>query len=268
MNTKGYTLTCLMLVCILISCSPRLSTTGKKEELKVMTYNVHHCNPPARPGVIDVDAIAAVIRKENADLVALQEIDIDTKRSGYSNQAAQIALKAGYPSFYFAKAIDFDGGQYGVAILSKYPLSATQTHKLPTDETTNGEHRVLATATVTLPDAKTLVFACTHLDAQRSDINRELQIKEITRLTNAMTGPVLIGGDFNASEGSQVIRQLDENFRRTCQSCSGSFGGKEEAIDFIAFRPAANFTIVQHKVVQDTSASDHLPVVSLLKLSW
>jgi len=266
MNTKGHILTCLVLVCLFISCSPRLSTTGKKDELKIMTYNVHHCNPPARPGIIDVDAIAAVIKKENADLVALQEIDIDTKRSGHINQVAQIALKAGYPSFYFAKAIDFDGGQYGVAILSKYPLSSTQTHKLPTDVSTGGEHRVLATATVTLPGNKSLVLACTHLDAQKSDINRDLQIKEITRLANTMAGPIIIAGDFNASEGSNVIKQLDANFQRTCQSCSGSFGGKEEAIDFIAFRSNSNFSTMQHKVVQDTTASDHLPVVSVLKL--
>lgn len=260
---------CSLLVWLCISCSPKISTTGKKGELKVMTYNVHHCNPPARQGVIDVDAIAAVIKKENADIVALQEIDVNTLRSGNINQAEQIATKTGYSSFYFGKAIDFDGGQYGLVILSKYPLSNMQTHKLPTDETTGGEHRVLATATVTLPGGNTFTFGCTHLDAQWSDVNRMLQIKEIGRLTNNTAGPFIIAGDFNASEGGDVIKTLDENFHRTCQPCDKSSDEKRErVIDFIAFRPIQQFTVLDHRTIQETEASDHLPIVSSLQLKF
>ncbi|HEX5024776.1 MAG TPA: endonuclease/exonuclease/phosphatase, partial [Agriterribacter sp.] len=40
--------------------------------VKVMSYNVHHCNPPSKPALIDVDAIAKAIRQQNPDIVALQ----------------------------------------------------------------------------------------------------------------------------------------------------------------------------------------------------
>ena len=75
-----------------------------------MSYNIHHCNPPSKAGLIDVDAIAAVLKKEGPEIVSLQEVDVFTRRSGGIDQAAQIAEKAGYPFFYCAKAIDCDGG--------------------------------------------------------------------------------------------------------------------------------------------------------------
>ncbi|ULT41286.1 endonuclease/exonuclease/phosphatase family protein [Niabella defluvii] len=87
-------------------------------------------------GVIDLEAVADAIKKERPDVVALQEVDINTGRSGKVNQAAQLALKTGLKSFYFAKAIDHDGGDYGVAILSKYPLSDMKTYRLPMDSAT------------------------------------------------------------------------------------------------------------------------------------
>lgn len=234
-----------------------------------MSYNVHHCNPPAQPGVIDVDAIAAVIKKEKPDIVALQEIDVNTGRSGKINQAAQLALKAGYPSFFFARAIDFDGGQYGIAILSKYPLSQTQVHRLPTDEKAGGEPRVLATATVTLPGNKTLTIGCTHLDAERNPVSRLLQVKEISRIAGEITTPFVIAGDFNAAEGSPVIDILDKNFVRTCQQCKPTFPDSDaRAIDFIAYRPQEHFSVGEHRVIPETTASDHFPIVATLQLKF
>ena len=54
--------------------------------------------------------------------------DVNTKRDGYINEAAEVAAKAGYKSYRFAKTIDLEGGEYGIVILSKYPLSNTITH--------------------------------------------------------------------------------------------------------------------------------------------
>nr|WP_315823812.1 endonuclease/exonuclease/phosphatase family protein [Paraflavitalea speifideiaquila] len=109
-----------------------------------MSYNIHHANPPSKAGVIDLDAIAAVINKYKPDVVALQEVDVNTKRSGL-NEAFLLAQKTKM-NFYFARAIDYDGGQYGVAILSKYALSGGFTLPLPTLAGSNGEPRVLASA--------------------------------------------------------------------------------------------------------------------------
>lgn len=235
--------------------------------ITVMTYNVHHCNPPEKPGVIDVDATAAVIKQQNAGLVALQEIDVNTRRSGKINEAEQLAAKAGYPSIFFAKAMDYDGGEYGILILSKYPLSETKGYRLPMDSVKGGEQRMLATATVALPNGKTLRFGCTHLEAYNK-ISRKLQIKEISRIAGETSLPFIVAGDFNANEGSEVINILDKNFTRTCNNCPSTFweGGETGAIDFIATRPKDTFTVLLHNVVQNKEASDHMPVVAELQL--
>ena len=53
-------------------CAGKTAATQEQvTELRIMSYNIHHANPPSRPGVIDLDAIARVIREQNPDLVVL-----------------------------------------------------------------------------------------------------------------------------------------------------------------------------------------------------
>src|SRR5688572_15097627 len=78
----------------------------KKYTLRVLSYNIHHANPPSKPGQIDLDAVARVITEHQPDLVALQEVDSFTGRSGAFNQAAELGKRTGL-SAYFFKAIDF-----------------------------------------------------------------------------------------------------------------------------------------------------------------
>lgn len=238
--------------------------------VKVMSYNIHHANPPSRADYIDVDAIARVIQKEQPALVALQEVDVYTKCSGQSvNEAAELAAKTGMKYYYFTKAIDYDGGDYGVAILSRFPLSAQHTYKLPTASGTNGEPRVLATVQISLPHNQKLVFACTHLDAQRSDTNRLLQITAIVDILQKEKLPVIIGGDFNAEPSGSVINVLDKLFKRTCISdCDFTIPVQtpRKTIDFIAYTPFDKFNTLEHKVIDEKYASDHLPVLATIQI--
>ncbi|HEY0669015.1 MAG TPA: endonuclease/exonuclease/phosphatase family protein [Sphingobacteriaceae bacterium] len=262
----------LILVFLTISCSVKtqqtasLSKDRSAQNIRVMSYNVHHCNPPSKPGLIDIDAIATAIKNQNPDLVALQEIDVNTKRSGRYNQAEELANKLNM-KFFFAKAIDHEGGDYGVAILSKYPLSDSQIYRLPTDAATKGEPRVLATVKVTLPGGKDIRFGSTHFDAQKPSTNRELQIKEINRIAVNEKLPFIIAGDFNATPESSIIRQFDEKFTRTCKSCDPTIPviNPKKAIDFIGFLPASGFKILSHKVIPERYASDHLPIIAELQ---
>ena len=243
------------------------SKATAKNAIKVMTYNVHHCNPPEKADVIDLDAVAAVIKKQHEDMVAVQEVDVNTVRSGKINQAEQLAAKAGYPYYYFGKAMDFDRGQYGVLILSKYPLSDTNTYLLPVNDSQKGEPRVLAAATVTLPNGKLYRFGCTHLEAYNK-ASRILQATEICSIANGTSLPFIIAGDFNAKEDGDVIRIIDEHFTRTCNNCPSTFweGGETGAIDFIAFSSKDTFNVLSHNVMQNKEASDHLPVITGLQL--
>lgn len=267
---------CLLLVA---GCAKKItpessgtSNTGSTtvSGLRIMTYNIHHANPPSRPNVIDMAAIANVIKQQQPDLVALQEVDVHTNRSGSNvDEAAEIARQSNMPYYYFAKAIDYDGGAYGVAILSKYPMEQTSTNPLPTEPSTNGEHRTLALATIQLPLNKKIVFACTHLDAQSNDTNRLLQIRKIVEIMGQQTLPVVIGGDFNAAPTNPVIGILDGNFTRTCVTGCGFTipqVNPNKTIDYLAFKPAGAFKVLEHQVVDEKYASDHLPVRAVLKV--
>lgn len=244
-------------------------TAAKQATVTVLSYNIHHANPPSKPGLIDLPAIAKVIKQQGADLVALQEVDVHTGRSGASlHEAEELARLTGM-SAYFAKAIDYDGGDYGVAILSKFPMDQTKNTPLPTDDNTKGEHRTLATAVIVLPNHKKFVFACTHLDAQRGDANRQLQIKKIVDVLKGETLPVVIAGDFNAVPESSVIQQLDQSFTRSCVThCPFTIPetNPNRTIDYIAFAPAKSFAVLSHSVVDEAYASDHRPVKAVLQL--
>lgn len=259
---------------IFTSCGTSKQSIGTSKpaagsEIKVMSYNIHIGNPPSKPGLIDMDAIIKAIRTENPDLVALQEVDVNTARSGKINQAEIIARKLGM-NFFFAKAIDHDGGDYGVCILSKFPISETKIHRLTTVAGTGGEPRVLATARIQLTKGKYIRFGSTHLDAQSKPINREVQIEEIKELARQETLPFIIAGDFNAVPGSSVIDKLYQNFTISCRPCGATFPvvTPERTIDYIGFRTAEKFSIVSHQVVQEHYASDHLPVAAIIKTNF
>src|SRR5690606_6371938 len=115
-----------------------------KGTLKVMTYNIHIANPPSRgPGFVDINAIANVIKKEKPDLVALQEVDRFTERSGKDlDQAKAIAEQTGM-HYFFAKALNRSGGEYGVAILSQEPILSSQLHSLPGADGMEAELRTI-----------------------------------------------------------------------------------------------------------------------------
>jgi endonuclease/exonuclease/phosphatase family metal-dependent hydrolase len=265
-------------ICFSVACAKKTTPTvtapvapaaDTGSGLRVLTYNIHHANPPSRPDFIDLNAIAAVIKQQDPHVVALQEVDVYTERSGKSvHQANELARLTGMQA-YFAKAIDYGGGEYGVAILSKLPMEGMKNQPLPTAEGTNGEKRTLGSAVVTLPQGNKILFAFTHLDAQSNATNRLLQVRKIAELLQGETLPVIIAGDLNAAPGTEVINIFDSSFTRSCINGCGftiPVNNPNKTIDFIAFRPASRFTVLEHKVIDEKYASDHLPVRAVLKI--
>ncbi len=234
--------------------------------LRVMSYNIHHGNPPEKENLIDIEGTARVIKNQKVDIAAIQEVDMETKRSGKINQGLVLAQKSGLPYFYFGKAMDYDGGKYGVLILSKYPLSDTTTYSLPTANIQKDEPRVLAVARITLPNGKELRFGSTHLEAYNKE-GRIQQAIAITKIAKTTTIPLIIAGDFNCKEGSETLNIIDTTFSRTCYNCPSTFweGGETGAIDFITFFPRETFKVLKHDVVQNKENSDHMPVVAELE---
>jgi endonuclease/exonuclease/phosphatase family metal-dependent hydrolase len=251
---------------LFVSCSRNMNQSEGNQLVRVMSYNIHHCNPPSRPGFIDIDAIANVIREQAPDLVALQEVDMNTGRSGNKYQATEIAQRLNM-HYFFGRAIDHDGGEYGVAILSKHPLDEGTVHPLPSDADPTAEARVLTTARIRLPNGEYIRFGTTHLDNSNPG-NRESQVRKINDIANKERLPFIVGGDFNATPESDQMKLLKDVFVFTCEACEPTIPviNPKRAIDFIVFSRTSPFRLVSLQVIREEYASDHLPVLAELEL--
>ena len=242
----------------------RDAVAQEEQWLRIMSYNIHHANPPSKPGSIDLDAIARVITESKADIVALQEVDLNTKRSGKLNEAKLIAEKTGM-RYHFFKAIDHDGGEYGLAILSKLPLKKLKLERLP--QKVKAEERILAMATIKTGKQK-FIFANTHLDASKDHANRNLQMQHILGHFRDEKLPVVLCGDLNSVAGSDAINLLDTAFKRTCiDNCAGTVPVEtpRRTIDYIATKNW-NWWLETYDVIAETYASDHRPIIATFKI--
>ncbi|MBS9525710.1 endonuclease/exonuclease/phosphatase family protein [Litoribacter alkaliphilus] len=230
-----------------------------------MTYNIHHANPPSQPGLIDLEAIARVIKESDADLVALQEVDVKTERSGVDlDQAAALGELTGM-YHYFEKSIDHQGGEYGNAILSRFPIEESSKHAISNMEGVNSERRAVLQIKVDV-EGQPFWFASTHLDYSNKENNLH-QSKEVAGLYRDSEIPVILAGDFNALPDSEGINYLEGYFERTCRhNCGYTIPEKNpnRTIDFIMFTKDAGIEVVEHRVIPEEYASDHRPVFASL----
>lgn len=249
-------------LCLLLMYAFTTVAQPGKKKLKVMTYNIHHGNPPAQSGVIDLQAIADVINNQAPDLVALQELDVLTRRANGIDEVKKLAELTGMYSF-FSKGIDFDGGEYGVAILSRFKINRTERFPLPAKEGLPAEARSLAIVNITLPNRQGLDFACTHLDLKEE--HRLLQVAEINKILGSRKGHVVLAGDFNFEATNPAMAILERHFTRSCrENCDPTIPevNPDKEIDFILLKKGSRLKVSTHQVLKNIIASDHLPVVA------
>ena len=239
---------------------PKPATLG--DTLRVMTYNIHHCNPPAKPGFIDVDAIAGVVRAQNPDVLALQEVDVRTQRSGNIDQAALLAEKTGM-HVYFGKSINHDGGEYGVAILSKFPLRNTRTIRLPETSNPAAEDRVVAIADITFRNGKKLSIGSTHLDVS-TPANRDEQVAALNTVADTLALPLVLSGDLNTTPSTTAFATLMEKYQPSCTDCGYTIpvNNPKRVIDFVLAVKKSGWEPLRTTVINEPYPSDHLAVVA------
>lgn len=234
-----------------------LTVSAEAQLVKVLSYNIHHGNPPAKPGTIDLEAIARVINDSGAELVGVQEVDIHVSRSEMIDQAEKLAELTGM-DYYFSKGIDLEDGYYGTLILSKHKIVGKQRYDLPMPVAS--ENRSLAIVDVELPDGKIISLANTHLDLKQE--NRVAQAEFINELGELYRQPLILVGDLNARPRSQPIDILEKYFVRntqTNQPTSPQIEAKNE-IDYIMVLNNQKFRWKAYRVIPEEYASDHLPL--------
>ena len=223
-----------------------------QNQLKVMTYNVRHC--AGMDLVLDYDRTAAVIAQQQPNVVALQELDSMTGRSEHQYQLGELAnLTQYYP--VFGAAIDFDGGKYGVGILTRETPLSTKRIPLPGEEP-----RVLLV--VELQD---YVMACTHLDLEEEP--RLASVPLIVEEAQRWQKPFILAGDWNDAPDSQLMQEMTKYFTLNSGD-QPTFSADEptECIDYVASFKTWQVVTLEHNVIEEPAASDHRPLVVRLRL--
>ncbi len=234
-----------------------------KKTLRVMTYNIH-------VGVgmdkkLDLQRIADVINRERPDLVGLQEVDRGVKRTEGKDEIAELAALTRM-EYAFAPNLDYQGGKYGVAILSRLPIKNT-VHRM-FENKREAERRGMLRVEVEF-DRKLLTFVTTHLDYQFED-GRVFETEQLLRFLSDVNGPLIVVADLNdvPSGGAyQLMRNRFEDAWATSRAKGDGFSYPADKpvkrIDHIFYARGAK---AKKAWVVETLASDHVPVVAQLEI--
>jgi len=254
----------LVVLCLCFGDVHSRAKTVAQHRLKIMTYNIH-------VGVgmdkqLDLQRIADVILKEKPDLVGLQEVDRGVKRTQGIDEIVKLAQMT-HMEYAFAHNLDFQGGQYGVAILSRLPIKSSD-HKMFQNKR-EAERRGMLRIVIELA-GKDVNFVTTHLDYQYDD-GRMFEMQQLLTFINDLTGPVIVVGDLNDEPIGAAYQLINEKFNDSWVQSKASGTGftypadtPRKRIDYIFFRESDGLRVKKAWTVS-TLASDHIPLVSELE---
>lgn len=224
--------------------------------LRIMTYNIR--NAKGMDMKTDYERIANIIKSVNPDIVAIQELDSVTNRSNGVDVLAKLASLTNMYGTYGA-AIDFDGGKYGVGILSKISPTSVKNIALPGRE----EQR-----TVLVADFTDYVFACTHWSLTAED--RVSSVAIVNKIADQFSTPFILAGDFNMTPDSDEFQRLSENWKVLNNIKKKTFPSDkpDRCIDFIFYNTKRAWieNELNTKTLIEKMASDHRPIFVDIKL--
>lgn len=260
-------------VAMLTACSAFVSP-GTNAPVRVLVYNIH-AGKDAK-GVDNLARVAELIRTTNADIALVQEVDRGTTRSGNVDQVRVLADLTRLHSA-FGKTLDYQGGDYGIAIFSRWPISSDTLLRLPVvppqERSGSGyEPRGALQVVIQVPGAPLTVLN-THIDSSREDFYRRQEMATLLQLANRsikeLRRSTLLGGDLNAEPGSAVIGMLEGSpLRDAWEGCGEGVGLSYPAdkpvkrIDYLLL--PADWKCVSARVIE-TETSDHRPVLFVIQ---
>ncbi len=257
----------LLLLLALLACrdspqrSAREPSRSRADTIRVLAYNTHHGE--GLDEVLDLERIGGVIEDAGPDVVALQEIDVGVERTGRIDQAHRYGELTRMTPL-FGDFMDYQGGQYGMALLSRLPIVEWWNQRLPPGE----EPRSSVAALVRMEGSgRDLVVVGVHL--YRTEEERLAQARRLMEVLDGEEAPVLLVGDFNSMRGSPVMNLLGEAWSaptKTGETFTFPADAPTREIDFILVRAPRGFRVLEYRVLDETVASDHRPLLMVLEL--
>jgi endonuclease/exonuclease/phosphatase family metal-dependent hydrolase len=254
----------LLLILALLSAAPTAAGPPRGGvRLRVMSYNVHVGIGMDKK--LDLARIAEVIKRQRADIVGLQEVDRGVERTGRADEVRELARLTGM-DYAFAHNLDYQGGQYGVAVLSRFPILAIDHRRYANRR--ERERRGFIRVEVEV-GGRRLNFVTTHLDYKFED-GRVFETEQLLKALADVPGPVVVAGDFNEEPNVGAYEMmLKAGFADAWAQ------GAAHGLTYPADRPTKRIDYVFHRglgrdaraaaSVPDTLASDHRPLLVTLK---
>lgn len=244
--------------------APRETTSARSgtAALNVVSYNIRHGR--GMDDRVDITRAAAVLRALTPDVVGLQEVDVGVERSGRIDEAAELGRLVGM-HHSFGAFFDYQGGRYGMAILSRFPIRRSESVRLPD----GNEPRVALAVEVEHPTIGPLMVVNVHFDWVADDNFRFAQATRLTTFLDSLTVPFILLGDFNDTPGSRTLELFHgrafEARKPSNDRFTFSSTNPEREIDFVFAAPARSWTATEVRVVAERVASDHRAVVAVLR---
>ncbi len=246
----------------------------KPMPLRVGTYNIlHGADFPRKrktgEDVVDLSLAERALREMALDICGLNEVRNQEKVEGLCHQARVLAERLGYHCA-FARAIDHAGGEYGNALLSRFPILSVKLHPIvvPPNKRTAGaryENRVALEACLDVKGRKIGVIV-THFGLNEDEIR--LASETVTSLAEAYTAPLMLMGDFNVTPDDSAIAFLKGRFSDTADVTDAPLytfpsHAPQKKIDYIMTKGALRTLSV---AAVDIVTSDHKPLVAEIEL--
>ncbi|MBQ4228719.1 MAG: endonuclease/exonuclease/phosphatase family protein, partial [Bacteroidaceae bacterium] len=229
----------------------------QKKALRVLSYNVRHC--AENHGNLNLPRTASVISAQNADVVALQEVDsVFSSRSDYKYQIKELSEATGMYGIFCSALTG-----YGIGMLSKeLPLSVKVVSL-----TADGEPRRMLMA-----EFNDYVFASLHVGLSANARRGSGPIIKAAAESWVETGkPLIIAGDFNDDgtddemQGARGVltEYLQSNgFTYHSDMTTPTWSDGIYIIDhIISYDPIGGVAKVNYEVVNDRVTSDHMPII-------
>jgi len=214
-------------------------------KLCIGSYNLQH----GAGDLPDLSRIAANIVQSGMEVVGLQEIDQMTDRVGGIDTMKALSKSTQYPYYAFFKAFPYKGGEYGLGILSKYPILKTERFEL---ESNGYEQRVLGYACIDVHGTP-LPFFVTHVSYEDKP-TRSVQLAQIAEILKLYHNYILTG-DFNTFDFAEYVAFSDAQTVNREGRFSVTFPQGQVSIDNIVYRADA-WSFDAPQVITE-SYSDH-----------
>ena len=256
LNTTG--LYCMML--LLFWGSPPIASA---QSLKILSYNIHH--GADKDEVNTLREMGEFIKRSKADLVGLQEVDSICGRSGKVDQMKVLAEITGM-YYVFQRHFEYDGGAYGLGILSRFPIASQQNDQITSIK--NGEKRSLAllSAVISLPEGNQVKFATVHFALDQP--TRLIQAGETLSLLDSVL-PVVLTGDFNAEPSTEEMALLSTRLKMSDWTLGNTFPvvNPSKKIDYIWVSETCLPQAPTIEIPTTVRHSDHLPLLAEINLT-